>query len=419
MGCIRTQKTALCRNVDMEECAPHRTPFSPLTHVQQTRFFRTAPTTDTPSYIHQPLDMLPANLCSIDEAFGVMSETSEQQGSDAHHTAFPAFLSTTSVGKRRNKSRPQTKRSSKHHHPKHRPGTVHRDPRQNPQPPVRHVPHTPLDESFETQPTNEQQPEQHAVPPKEITPVRCTSGTLGQDTTMPVTQMEAADDLHNVWRVSGVDGDSEDGGWAQAVAAHAASRQSPSSRYQAQFAKAPDADRIPTGVEVSLSATAAPFDKSGDTENPDEHHPQYDALDGDRGPMHVPTGAASDPVTNMGTMMTRNRKRRATPAVPVSTVASTTAAAAVDVHDELEWMRNNISHLGDQIEQLTTAVQQDTAGLRQSANRTATHTSLSDQNSWTTRLCDNMLYLMTGLFVLIVLDIVYRAGCRNSAAPAV
>lgn len=199
-------------------------------------------------------------------------------------------------------------------------------------------------------------------------------------------------DLQRVWRNSGISSSTpDDGGWAQAVAAHASSRQT--SRYQAQFANAPDASRIPEGIEVALGANAAPFEHT----SPDQYRTSRTAENG------------------IGMSMEHTTASRPRPAAPdeKAPVSSKRAADSVDVHDELEWMRNNLSHLGDQINQLTAVVQQ-THDSQKGASAAGTVQIPDGRVSWSHRICDNILYLVSGLFVLFALDMVYRAGCRAS-----
>ncbi len=78
------------------------------------------------------------------------------------------------------------------------------------------------------------------------------------------------------------------------------------------------------------------------------------------------------------------------------------------VHDELEWMRNNLSHLGTRIDRLTAAVNVNTVSK--------TSAPLANDgggvSTWTEQLFDMVLYLVTGVFVIVILDMLYRAGQR-------
>ena len=68
------------------------------------------------------------------------------------------------------------------------------------------------------------------------------------------------------------------------------------------------------------------------------------------------------------------------------------------VHEELEWMRNNMSHLSDKIERLTNSLeakQQNTIHVQSS-----------------TQAYDTLVFVLVGVFVLVLVDICFRAGQR-------
>jgi hypothetical protein len=68
------------------------------------------------------------------------------------------------------------------------------------------------------------------------------------------------------------------------------------------------------------------------------------------------------------------------------------------VKDELEWMRNNMSHLSHKIDKLT-----DTIDLSKH-NQPQGHSNIA---------YDTFLFILIGVFVLFALDIFYRAGAHS------
>ena len=302
--------------------------------------------------------MLSANLCPIEEAFGVADAGGEVM--DPAREFAPTRSPSTSASRRSKSGR------RRRHAPQRRESQGSRESFEDG---VRSC----SDQTTETR----TDPEHHAPASAAPAPEQVTA---------------EESDLQRVWRNSGIDNTADDGGWAQAVAAHAASRQT--SRYQAQFAKAPDASRIPEGVEVTLGANAAPFLNTDDH----EQTTTLPAVNTRR------TGAEQVAAPRSGHATTKEAE--------VAHVPPKHAADTVDVHDELEWMRNNLSHLGDQIQQLT-AVVEKTHESHASTSAGAAH-MVPNSVSWSHRICDNILYLLSGLFVLFALDMVYRAGSRAS-----
>lgn len=71
-----------------------------------------------------------------------------------------------------------------------------------------------------------------------------------------------------------------------------------------------------------------------------------------------------------------------------------------DLHDELQWMRNNLSHLNDSVQRLHTQMQD-------------TSTRAATPPTTTTQGLNTALYIITGGFVLVLLDVCYRAGARG------
>jgi len=81
------------------------------------------------------------------------------------------------------------------------------------------------------------------------------------------------------------------------------------------------------------------------------------------------------------------------------------------VHDELEWMRNNLSHLGTRIDRLTAAVNVNTVSK---TSAPLANDGSGGASTWTEQLFDMVLYLVTGVFVIVILDMLYRAGQRGA-----
>ena len=323
--------------------------------------------------------MLPSNFCSIEEAFGVRAEADEQV----------LVTRTASSDKKRSKSR-----SSK----KSRVRERERDDTQAADMPQGHTGiQTPVVEPTTAHASEHSHGHGHGHGHEN------PFDSLARDT---VTQNQEERNLQHVWQASGVGDESGDGGWAHAVAKQAASRHNtsspPASRYQAQFAKSPDPTRIPDGVEVALSASAAPFDTLPIT-----------SVEPTLGRVHVSNNTERAEPQPMDTkQMSPNKLSGSTTSSAPPIVQPPTATQAVDVHDELEWMRNNLSHLGDQIEQLTAVVRKD--NTNNLSTRNTQMADVTDPTPWAQRVCDNILYLISGLFLLLALDIVYRAGCRSA-----
>ena len=68
------------------------------------------------------------------------------------------------------------------------------------------------------------------------------------------------------------------------------------------------------------------------------------------------------------------------------------------VHEELEWMRNNMSHINDKIDKLT-----------HSLEKRQQHTVHIQSN---TQAHDTIVFVLIGVFVLVLIDIFFRAGQR-------
>jgi hypothetical protein len=107
--------------------------------------------------------------------------------------------------------------------------------------------------------------------------------------------------------------------------------------------------------------------------------------------------------------------RPATPTPPPADAASapTASSSSPVIHEELDWMRNHLTHLTTQIETLshkldaraTDAAADDAGGSSTVAPKAATTT-------------DAMLYVVTGAFALVLLDVLFRAGQRSVGGGA-
>lgn len=70
------------------------------------------------------------------------------------------------------------------------------------------------------------------------------------------------------------------------------------------------------------------------------------------------------------------------------------------IHEELDWMRNHLTHLTDRIEALTTKIDDQT--------KTRIETTTPQSGTY-----DTVLYVITGAFTLVLLDVMFRAGARS------
>ena len=82
----------------------------------------------------------------------------------------------------------------------------------------------------------------------------------------------------------------------------------------------------------------------------------------------------------------------------ISNTTPSSQSQQASVHEELEWMRNNMSHLTDKIERLT-----DSLEAKQQQTQ---HTESA------TQAYDTLVFVFVGMFVLVLVDICFRAGQR-------
>lgn len=131
------------------------------------------------------------------------------------------------------------------------------------------------------------------------------------------------------------------------------------------FSRTMEAERVPDAIDVSLEG--APFE----------------AIDGDD--THSPDGAS----------YVNNAYEPATSTMSQQLV---TAAPRGVVHEELEWMRNNMSHINDKIDKLAESLEIRQKQARQAHSSTQAH--------------DTLVFALVGVFVLVLIDIFFRAGKR-------
>ena len=147
-----------------------------------------------------------------------------------------------------------------------------------------------------------------------------------------------------------------------------------SAKYHTAFARAPSLERVRSDavdvgtIDTGVDVVGADVDKADEEEATDAQHHSLSAH-------HTSTSA---------------------------THAHATTGNA-DLHDELQWMRNNLSHLNDSVQQLHTQMR-DSSSSSRSSSPTAPTT--------TTQGLNTALYIITGGFVLVLLDVCYRAGGR-------
>lgn len=134
------------------------------------------------------------------------------------------------------------------------------------------------------------------------------------------------------------------------------------------FSRTMEPDRVPDAIDVSLDG--APFEAIGDDDT------------------HSPDGAS----------YVKNEYDPATSALSQQLVTTTHTAPRGVVHEELEWMRNNMSHINDKIDKLTESLETRQKQTRQAHSSTQAH--------------DTLVFMLIGVFVLVLIDIFFRAGKR-------
>lgn len=144
--------------------------------------------------------------------------------------------------------------------------------------------------------------------------------------------------------------------------------------YTPSFSRSFEPERVPDAIDVSMDG--APFE-SIDDDDENEHSPDASSYSNMYEPP-VPVSPVSLP-SNQLVPVHREPRR-------------------VVVHEELEWMRNNMSHINDKIDRLTTSLE-------------ARHQQTQHAHS-TTQAHDTLVFVLVGVFVLVLVDIFFRAGKR-------
>lgn len=138
------------------------------------------------------------------------------------------------------------------------------------------------------------------------------------------------------------------------------------------FSRSMEPQRVPDAIDVSMGG--APFEAVGEDDN-----------------THSPDGASS--YANVYEPPTSTATHQLVPVLP-----NTHSAPRGVVHEELEWMRNNMSHINDKIDKLTESLEARQAQAQQARSTTQAH--------------DTLVFMLVGVFVLVLIDIFFRAGKR-------
>lgn len=163
-----------------------------------------------------------------------------------------------------------------------------------------------------------------------------------------------------------------------------------------QFARELPSGQMPDALQVSLQG--APFEVEGQQ-------------GGDDGSM----GCAPAMTVVPGAAPAEEAARPATPTPPPADAASapTASSSSPVIHEELDWMRNHLTHLTTQIETLSHKL--DARATDAAADATGDSSAVAPKAATTT---DAMLYVVTGAFALVLLDVLFRAGQRSVGGGA-
>ena len=163
-----------------------------------------------------------------------------------------------------------------------------------------------------------------------------------------------------------------------------------------QFARELPSGQMPDALQVSLQG--APFEVEGQPGGGDGSMVCAPA-------MTVVPGAAP----------AEEAARPATPTPPPADAASvpTASSSSPVIHEELDWMRNHLTHLTTQIETLSHKLDARTTDA--AADATGDSSAVAPKAATTT---DAMLYVVTGAFALVLLDVLFRAGQRSVGGGA-
>ena len=157
-----------------------------------------------------------------------------------------------------------------------------------------------------------------------------------------------------------------------------------------QFARELPSGQMPDALQVSLQG--APFEVEGQPGGGDGS--------GCAPAMTVVPGAKAD-----GARRAADESETQSPAIPPPPAASDTPSPVI--HEELDWMRNHLTHLTTQIETLSHKLD---ARATRDEERADAGGSAGGGPATTT---DAMLYVVTGAFALVLLDVLFRAGQRS------
>lgn len=143
--------------------------------------------------------------------------------------------------------------------------------------------------------------------------------------------------------------------------------------YTPSFSRSFEPERVPDAIDVSMDG--APFESIDDDEK--EYSP--DALSYSN--MYEPQISTSrvSPPSNQVVSVHREPRRMV-------------------IHEELEWMRNNMSHINDKIDKLATSLE--------------TRQQHTQHTHSTTQAHDTLVFVLVGVFALVLVDIFFRAGKR-------
>ena len=161
-----------------------------------------------------------------------------------------------------------------------------------------------------------------------------------------------------------------------------------------QFARELPSGQMPDALQVSLQG--APFEVEGQGGGGD------DGSMGCAPAMTVVPGATAD-----GARRAAEEAETVPPAPPSPPPTAATTPSPV-IHEELDWMRNHLTHLTSQIETLSHKLD---ARATQDEGRTNEAGGSAGGGPATTT--DAMLYVVTGAFALVLLDVLFRAGQRS------
>lgn len=168
-----------------------------------------------------------------------------------------------------------------------------------------------------------------------------------------------------------------------------------------QFARELPSGQMPDALQVSLQG--APFEVEGQQSGDDGLGACAPAMTVVPNEAAAAAQASSDEGNGHG-----GDTRTPTPAEETPVESS---SASPVIHEELDWMRNHLTHLTTQIETLSHKLD-----ARATDDQGRTNGSADSGGAATTT--DAMLYVVTGAFALVLLDVLFRAGQRSVSTAA-